>query len=92
VPAVPAAPVEQPQEQPTAPSALATIASQLDTLAAQAAELGEPNLQQRIVDAAKAARWADKVGAKRKARMGNLVAALQAKGLTPEQILAQLTQ
>jgi hypothetical protein len=61
-------------------------------MAVEATELGEERVAKSIGNAAKSARWAEKQRTARLKRVGSLVQAMQAKGLTPEEIIAQLTR
>ena len=70
---------------------LEALAAKLDALADEATALGEDRLAKRIGNAAKGARSAAKQRTARLSKLGGLVEALKAKGLTAEQIVAQLT-
>jgi hypothetical protein len=54
--------------------------------------LGEEQVVKSIANAAKSARWADKQKALRLKRVGTLVQTMQVKGLSAEEIVAQLTR
>lgn len=73
-------------------TALEELAVRLDAMAAEVEETGEEKVAKSIRNAAKSARWVDKQNATRVKRVGNIVKSLQAKGLTPEEIVAQLTK
>jgi len=69
---------------------LEALAVKLDALAQEATGLGEERVANMIGRAAKSARNADKQRASRQKKFGNIVAALKAKGLTAEEIVAKL--
>jgi hypothetical protein len=73
-------------------SDLEALASRLDAMGQEATELGEERVAKSIGNAAKSARWADKQRQARRQRVGKLVQGMQEKGLTPEQIVAELTR
>jgi hypothetical protein len=72
-------------------SQLEALAVKLEALAQEAVAMEEERPAKSIRNAVKSCRWADKQHAVRVKRVGNIVAGLQAKGLTPEQIVARLT-
>jgi outer membrane murein-binding lipoprotein Lpp len=72
-------------------SELEALATKLDALAREATAMGEDRAAKSITNAAKSARWSDKQRAVRVKRVGSIVSAMQAKGLTPEQIVSRLT-
>jgi hypothetical protein len=63
----------------------------LEALQREAADAGEDSAAKSIATAAKSCRWADKQRANRVRRVGNVVASLQSKGLSAEEIVARLT-
>ena len=76
----------------TKPFDLEALATQLEVLAAQATDAGEEKVARSIGFSVKSARWAIKQRATRAKRVGNLVTAMKAKGLTDAQIVAELTR
>ena len=89
---VEAAAATQAADDGKADGALVALAAKLDGLAQEAAALGEAVVAKKVERAAKSARHAAKVRATRLKKVGGLVAALKAQGLTAEQIVARLTE
>jgi hypothetical protein len=73
-------------------SDLEALAVKLDQLKAEATELSEERVAKSIGNAAKSARWFDKQRQTRLKRVGGMVQAMKAKGLSAEEIVAQLTR
>jgi hypothetical protein len=73
------------------PADLPALADELDRLQEQAAALGAEVTARKIGYAAKSARHVAKQSATRTKRLGGLVAEMQGKGMTPEEIVAALT-
>jgi hypothetical protein len=71
---------------------LEALAAQLEALAAQATEAGEEKVARSIGYSVKSARFALKQKAVRVKRVGSLIEGLKAKGLSAEQIVAELTR
>jgi hypothetical protein len=73
-------------------SDLEALAVRLDAMSGEATEMGEDRLAKTIANAAKSARHYDKQNGARRQKVGKLVMALQAKGLSAEEIVAALTK
>jgi len=73
-------------------SELEALAGRLDALQAEASTLGEERVAKSIGNAAKSARWFDKQRSARLKKVGTFIQSLQAKGLSAEEILSQLTR
>jgi hypothetical protein len=70
---------------------LEAFAAKLDALAAEAEAAGEELLSKKIANAAKSARHSTKQKAVRLKKVGGVVAAMKAKGLSDAEIVAALT-
>ena len=71
---------------------LEETAKTLDTLASQAEAAGEERTMKAIQNASRSARASLKQRAVRRERAGKLIETLQARGLSAEQIIAELTR
>jgi hypothetical protein len=71
---------------------LEALATNLEELAAQATEAGEPKVARSIGYSVKSARFALKQRTVRAKRVGTLVTAMKAKGLSDAEIVAELTR
>jgi hypothetical protein len=71
---------------------LESLATRLEAMATEATELGEDRPAKAITKAAKSCRSAMQQRAARFKKVGSLVANLKAKGMTAEQIVAELTR
>ena len=76
----------------TANDGLESLATRLEAMAIEATELGEDRPAKAVTKAVKSCRSAMQQRAIRFKKVGNLVANLKAKGLTAEQIVAELTR
>jgi len=68
------------------------LATSLEELATQATEAGEPKVAKSIGYSVKSARFALKQRTVRAKRVGNLVTAMKAKGMTDAEIVAELSR
>jgi hypothetical protein len=73
-------------------SALEALAVRLDAMTQEATHLGEERVAQLVSRAAKSARHTDKQREARFKKVGSIVEALKAKGLSAEEIIAALTR
>jgi hypothetical protein len=71
---------------------LEALAVQLDGLATEADEAGEERTAKSIRNAAKSARWSEKQRAARLKRIGSTITAMQAKGMSADEIVTALTK
>lgn len=76
----------------TTQTELESMAKQLDAMSKEATALGEEKLADRLSRTAKSTRFTERQAQLRRKRVGGLVAKMQAKGLTAEQIVAQLSR
>lgn len=72
-------------------SPLESIAVRLEAIRAEVEVLGESRPAKQLGYAIKSVRWADKCRAVRVKRVGSMIAALKAQGLTAEEIVSRLS-
>jgi hypothetical protein len=71
---------------------LEELAVRLDGMVGEAEKLGADKAAKTILNAAKRCRWADKQHETRRQKVGKLVVAMKEKGMSPEEIVKELSR